>query len=64
MFHGTVVPGTDAIISSPAPLGFGLPITLEKDFNIQQVYLTHPPRSQAEDSGISLEINRDYENLR
>ena len=60
---GAVVPGTDAIISSPAPLGFGLPITLEKDFNIQQVYLTHPPRSQAEDSGISLEINRDYENF-
>ena len=59
---GVVVPGTDAIISSPAPLGFGLPITLEKDFNKQEVYLTHPPRSQAEDSGISLEINRDYEN--
>ena len=59
---GTVVPGTDAIISSPAPLGFGLPITLEKDFNKQEVYLTVPPRSQAEDSGISLEINRDYDN--
>ncbi len=60
---GTVVPGTDAIISSPAPLGFGLPITLEKNFNKQEVYLTHPPRSQAEDSGISLEINRDYDNF-
>ena len=59
---GSVVAGTDAIISTAPPLGFGLPITLEKDFNKQEVYLTHPPRSQAEDSGLSLEINRDFEN--
>ena len=64
LFHthtGEVVPGTDTIISNKA-VGFGLPITLEKDFNKQEVYLTHPPRSQAEDSGLSLEINRDFEN--
>ena len=64
LFHthtGAVVPGTDTIISNKA-VGFGLPITLEKDFNKQEVYLTHPPRSQAEDSGLSLEINRDFEN--
>ena len=64
LFHthtGAVVPGTDTIISNKT-VGFGLPITLEKDFNKQEVYLTHPPRSQAEDSGLSLEINRDFEN--
>ncbi len=64
LFHthtGEVVPGTDTIISNKT-VGFGLPITLEKDFNKQEVYLTHPPRSQAEDSGLSLEINRDFEN--
>ena len=60
---GTVVPGTDAIISAAAPNGFGLPITLESNFNKQEVYLTHAPRSQAEDSGLSLEINRDYDNF-
>ena len=51
LFHthtGAVVPGTDTIISHPT-LGFGLPITLEQDFNKQEVYLTVPPRSQAED---------------
>jgi len=65
LFHthtGAVVPGTDFLISHPT-LGMGFPITLEADFNKQEVYLNHLPKSNAEDKGLSLEINRDYDNF-
>ena len=52
-------PGSDYLIS----LAFGQPITLGKDFNKQEQYLTYMPGSKAEDKGISLEINRDYDNF-
>ena len=52
-------PGSDSVIG----VALGQPVMLAKDFNKQEVYLTHAPSSTAEDKGISLEINRDYENF-
>ena len=57
----TGTPGTDFLLSSPAVMN--QPVALEKDFNKQQQYLTYLPGSKAKDKGISLEINRDYDNF-
>ena len=59
MVSSVGAPGTDYLLS----LAMGQPITLGKDFNTQQQYFTYLPRSKAEDKGISLEINRDYDNF-
>lgn len=52
-------PGSDFLLKNV----IGVPVALEADFNKQEQYLTHAPSSTAKDKGISLEINRDYENF-
>ncbi|MFQ3334226.1 MAG: iron complex outermembrane receptor protein [Woeseiaceae bacterium] len=52
-------PGTDALIMGVLKQ----PLTLAANFNKQEQYLTYAPSSTAKDKGISLEINRDYENF-
>jgi len=52
-------PGSDFLLKNV----LGVPVALETAFDKQEQYLTHSPSSTAEDKGISLEINRDYENF-
>ncbi len=57
-------PGSDGLIAAPvAAGGLGQKVALASGFNNLGQYLTHNPESKAEDKGLSLEINRDYDNM-
>ena len=60
---GTVT-GSDAFIAAPPAFGgLGLPVITGAQFDDRIMALNALPRSTNEDSGVSLEINYDFENV-